>query len=665
MMSIQGKIESLRAKLHLYNFEYYVNDISLISDFEFDQLMKELQEIENKHPEFYDSNSPSQRVGGQITKNFKTVEHKERMYSLENTYSEEEIQNWINRIEKNLEDRTPSFTCELKYDGASISLTYEKGVLIRAVTRGDGTKGDDVTQNVKTIPNVPLKLRGNYPDFFEVRGEIVMPLAGFSELNEKRVLAGEEPYMNPRNTASGSLKLQDSSETAQRPLTCLIYALVGKNLGFKEHYQSLVEMRSWGFTVPETLIQASSKQQILEYINSWKKKRGDLSYEIDGIVIKINDLKDQELLGFTSKSPRWAISYKYQAEQVATILETVTYQVGRTGAITPVANLNPILLSGTTVKRASLHNADQIKKLDLRIGDRVYVEKGGEIIPKIVDVDPQNRASIENRISYIKNCPNCGTELVRIEGEAQHYCPNVDGCSTQIIGKIQHYIGRNAMDIDGLGSETVSLLFYEGLIKNIADLYILKEEQLLPLERMAQKSVDNLLLGIKNSKKQPFAKVLFGLGIRFVGATVANRLANHFETIANLMKASQEELITVDDIGHRIAQSLVQFFENPKNIKLVERLKVYGVTMEDEIKALSSEILVGKNIVVSGVFETLSRNDLKALIEENGGKVSSSISSKTSFIVAGDGMGPSKKVKAEKLGIQIMSETTFLALLDL
>ena len=664
-MSIQGKIESLRAKLHLYNFEYYVNDISLISDFEFDQLMKELQEIENKHPEFYDSNSPSQRVGGQITKNFKTVEHKERMYSLENTYSEEEIQNWINRIEKNLEDRTPSFTCELKYDGASISLTYEKGVLIRAVTRGDGTKGDDVTQNVKTIPNVPLKLRGNYPDFFEVRGEIVMPLAGFSELNEKRVVAGEEPYMNPRNTASGSLKLQDSSETAQRPLTCLIYALVGKNLGFKEHYQSLVEMRSWGFTVPETLIQASSKQQILEYINSWKKKRGDLSYEIDGIVIKINDLKDQELLGFTSKSPRWAISYKYQAEQVATILETVTYQVGRTGAITPVANLNPILLSGTTVKRASLHNADQIKKLDLRIGDRVYVEKGGEIIPKIVDVDPQNRASIENRISYIKNCPNCGTELVRIEGEAQHYCPNVDGCSTQIIGKIQHYIGRNTMDIDGLGSETVSLLFYEGLIKNIADLYILKEEQLLPLERMAQKSVDNLLLGIKNSKKQPFAKVLFGLGIRFVGATVANRLANHFGTIANLMKASQEELITVDDIGHRIAQSLVQFFENPKNIKLVERLKVYGVTMEDEIKALSSEILVGKNIVVSGVFETLSRNDLKALIEENGGKVSSSISSKTSFIVAGDGMGPSKKVKAEKLGIQIMSETTFLALLDL
>jgi len=664
-MSIQEKIESLRAKLHLYNFEYYVNDNSLISDFEFDQLMKELQEIENKHPEFYDSNSPSQRVGGQITKNFKTVEHKERMYSLGNTYSEEEIQDWINRIEKNLEDRTPSFTCELKYDGASISLTYEKGVLIRAVTRGDGTKGDDVTQNVKTIPNVPLKLRGNYPDFFEVRGEIVMPLAGFSELNKKRVAAGEEPYMNPRNTASGSLKLQDSSETAQRPLTCLIYALVGKNLGFKEHYQSLVEMRSWGFTVPETLTQASSKQQILEYINSWEKKRGDLSYEIDGIVIKVNDLKDQELLGFTSKSPRWAISYKYQAEQVATKLETVTYQVGRTGAITPVANLNPILLSGTTVKRASLHNADQIKKLDLRIGDRVYVEKGGEIIPKIVDVDPQNRASIENRISYIKNCPDCGTELVRIEGEAQHYCPNVDGCSTQIIGKIQHYIARNAMDIDGLGSETVSLFFYEGLIKNIADLYTLKEEQLLPLERMAQKSVDNLLLGIKNSKKQPFAKVLFGLGVRFVGATVAKRLANHFGTITNLMKASQEELIMVDDIGHRIAQSLVKFFENPKNIELVERLIAYGITMEDEIKALSSKILVGKNIVVSGVFETLSRNDLKALIEENGGKVSSSISSKISFIVAGVRMGPSKKVKAEKLGIQIMSEITFLALLDL
>lgn len=663
-MSIQEKIESLRAKLHLYNFEYYVNDTSLISDFEFDQLMRELQELESNYPEFYDSNSPSQRVGGQVTKNFKTVEHKERMYSLGNTYSEEEIQDWINRIEKNLENRTPSFTCELKYDGASISLTYEKGVLVRALTRGDGTKGDDVTQNVKTIPNVPLKLRGNYPDFFEVRGEIVMPLAGFSELNEKRVAAGEEPYMNPRNTASGSLKLQDSSETAQRPLTCLIYALVGKNLGFKEHYQSLVEARSWGFTIPETLIQASSKQQILEYINSWEKKRGDLSYEIDGIVIKVNDLKDQELLGFTSKSPRWAISYKYQAEKVVTRLETVTYQVGRTGAITPVANLTPVLLSGTIVKRASLHNADQIKKLDLRIGDQVYVEKGGEIIPKIVDVDSQNRASIENRISYIKACPDCGTTLVRIEGEAQHYCPNVNGCSTQIIGKIQHYIGRNAMDIDGLGSETVSLLFHAGLIKNIADLYMLREEQLMPLERMAQKSVDNLLMGVKNSKKQPFAKVLFGLGIRFVGATVAKRLVNHFGTMENLMKANQEELIGVDDIGDRIAQSLVQFFENPKNIELIERLKSYGVNMAEETKVLSSETLVGKNIVVSGVFETLSRNDLKALIEENGGKVSSSISSKTSFVVAGDGMGPSKKVKAEKLGIQIMSETSFLTLLE-
>ncbi len=663
-MSIQKKIESLRAKLHLYNFEYYVNDNSLINDFEFDQLMKELKEMENNNPEFYDSNSPSQRVGGQITKNFKTVEHKERMYSLGNTYSEEEIQDWINRIKKTLEDRTPSFTCELKYDGASISLTYEKGVLVRAVTRGDGTKGDDVTQNVKTIPNVPLKLRGNYPDFFEVRGEIVMPLAGFSELNKKRVSAGEDPYMNPRNTASGSLKLQDSSETAKRPLTCLIYALIGKNLDFKEHYQSLVEARSWGFTIPETLIHASSKHQILEYINSWEKKRGELSYEIDGIVIKVNDLKDQELLGFTSKSPRWAISYKYQAEQVATTLETVTYQVGRTGAITPVANLTPVLLSGTMVKRASLHNADQIKKLDLRIGDKVYVEKGGEIIPKIVDVDPKNRAPIENRISYIKICPDCRTKLVRIEGEAQHYCLNLDGCSTQIIGKIQHYIGRNAMDIEGLGSETVSLLFLEGLIKNTADLYTLREEQLMPLERMAQKSVDNLLLVVKNSKKQPFAKVLFGLGIRFVGATVAKRLANHFGTMENLMEANQEELIGVDDIGNRIAQSLVQFFKNPKNIELIKRLKSYGVTMKEETKALSSEILVGKNILISGVFETFSRNDLKKLIEENGGKVSSSISSKTSFILAGEGMGPSKKVKAENLGIQIISETSFLALLE-
>ena len=664
-MNVQEKIEGLRLKLHQYNFEYYVNDTSLISDFEFDQLMKELQDLEALNPEFYDSNSPSQRVGGQITKNFQTVTHAERMYSLGNTYSEEEIREWVDRIIKNLEGKTPTFTCELKYDGASINLTYEKGALLRAVTRGDGTQGDDVTMNIKTIPNIPLKLQGDFPDLFEIRGEIVMPLAGFEALNKKRVDAGEDPYMNPRNTASGSLKLQDSSETAQRSLTCLLYSLVGKNLGFKNHYDSLVEARSWGFTVPDTLVQSDSIDGILRYINKWENKRDQLPFEIDGIVIKVNDLRDQELLGFTSKSPRWAISYKYQAEQASTTLETVSYQVGRTGAITPVANLNPLLLSGTTVKRASLHNADQIEKLDLRLGDRVYVEKGGEIIPKIVGVDHTMRGLIENRITYIDNCPDCETTLVRIAGEAQHYCPNITGCATQIIGKMQHYIGRTAMDIEGLGGETVALLFNEDLASNIADLYALKEETLLPLERMAQKSVDNLLLGLEASKEQPFAKVLFGLGIRFVGATVAKRLASHFGSMTNLMQATEEELIAVDDIGVRIAQSLVHYFQIPSNRELLDRLTLFGVQMENEIISLASNALDGKNIVVSGVFETLSRNELKAMIEEHGGKVSSSISSKTSFIVAGEGMGPSKKVKAEKLEIPLMTESSFLNLLDL
>ena len=665
MTNVQEKIEGLRLKLHQHNFEYYVNDTSLISDFEFDQLMKELQDLEALNPKFYDSNSPSQRVGGQITKNFQTVTHAERMYSLGNTYSEEEIREWVDRIIKNLEGKTPTFTCELKYDGASINLTYEKGALLRAVTRGDGTQGDDVTMNIKTIPNIPLKLQGDFPDLFEIRGEIVMPLAGFEALNKKRVDAGEDPYMNPRNTASGSLKLQDSSETAQRSLTCLLYSLVGKNLGFKNHYDSLVEARSWGFTVPDTLVQSDSIDGILRYINEWENKRDQLPFEIDGIVIKVNDLRNQELLGFTSKSPRWAISYKYQAEQASTTLETVSYQVGRTGAITPVANLNPLLLSGTTVKRASLHNADQIEKLDLRLGDRVYVEKGGEIIPKIVGVDHTMRGLIENRITYIDNCPDCETTLVRIAGEAQHYCPNITGCATQIIGKMQHYIGRTAMDIEGLGGETVALLFNEDLASNIADLYALKEETLLPLERMAQKSVDNLLLGLEASKEQPFAKVLFGLGIRFVGATVAKCLASHFGSMTNLMQATEEELIAVDDIGVRIAQSLVHYFQIPSNRELLDRLTLFGVQMENEIIALASNALDGKNIVVSGVFETLSRNELKAMIEEHGGKVLSSISSKTSFIVAGEGMGPSKKVKAEKLEIPLMTESSFLNLLDL
>lgn len=665
MNDIKNKIEALRSKLHHYNLEYYVNDKSLISDFEFDHLMKELQVLEQKNPELNDFNSPTQRVGGQITKSFKTGVHAEHMFSLGNTYSEDEIREWVDRIVKNLEGKVPSFTCELKYDGASINLTYKGGYLLKAVTRGDGTQGDEVTANVKTIRNIPLKLQGNYPDEFEIRGEIIIPLSGFAALNEKRVGLGEEPYMNPRNTASGSLKLQDSKETAQRPLNCLLYGLVGKNLGFKDHYEALTEARTWGFTVPNTLIKTETIEDILEYINIWEKKRNDLPFEIDGIVIKVNDLRDQELLGFTTKSPRWAISYKYKAEQVATVLKSVSYQVGRTGAITPVANLTPVLLSGTVVKRASLYNADQIDKLDLRLGDQVYVEKGGEIIPKIIAVNNTNRGLVEDSVTYINDCPDCETPLIRIEGEVQHYCPNISGCSTQIIGKIQHFTGRTAMDIEGLGGETVALLFHEGLINNIADLYSLRSSDLLPLDRMAEKSVKNLLIGVETSKKQPFAKVLFGLGIRFVGVTVAKRLATHFVSINNLMQANEEDLLSVDDIGQRIAQSLISFFKDSSNLEVIECLTRSGVQMENESIVLASKTLEGKNIVVSGVFETLTRNELKHLIENHGGKVSSSISSKTSFIIAGAGMGPSKKVKAEKLGVFIKSEFSFLAMLSL
>ncbi len=665
MNNIKQKIEDLRSKLHRYNFEYYVNDISLISDYEFDSLMKQLQELEAKYPEFYDSSSPTQRVGGQITKNFETVKHDNPMYSLDNTYSEEEIQSWIQRVIKILDGRIPTFTCELKYDGASISLIYENGVLVRAVTRGDGVQGDNVTQNIRTIPNVPLKLQGNYPNYFEIRGEIVMSLTGFAELNKRRIAAGEEPYMNPRNTASGSLKLQDSAETAKRELICLSYAVISEQLNTKKHYDSLVKARSWGFTIPKTLIEADTIEGVLKFIQEWDSKRNELPYEIDGIVIKVNELEYQETLGFTSKSPRWAISYKYKAEQVSTRLESVSYQVGRTGAITPVANLKPVLLSGTMVKRASLHNADQIEKLNLRIGDLVYVEKGGEIIPKIIGVDTSSRGLETDSINYIEYCPDCKTQLTRIKGEAQHYCPNFEGCAPQIIGKIQHYIGRTAMDIEGIGGETVALLFNEGLIKNCADLYTLTFEQLLPLDGMAVKSVENLLQGVEASKKQPFAKVLFGLGIRFVGATVAKKLANHFGSMAKLRAASEEELVEIDDIGIRIAQSLVMFFQSDKNCDVIDRLTEYGINMENEAIALSSNVLNNQTIVISGVFETYSRDELKTMIEENGGKVSSSISSKTSFILAGKDMGPSKKTKAEKLGVEMVSESLFLERLKL
>ncbi len=661
-MTIEERIVQLRDQLHQYNHAYYNEDKSLVSDFEFDQLLKELQTLEKAYPALQDPSSPTQRVGGSVTKNFPTLVHAERMYSLDNTYSPEELGEWIKRIEKIYGAPIEDFTCELKFDGASINMTYVNGTLQKAVTRGDGTQGDEVTANVKTIKNVPLKLQGDFPAEFDIRGEIILPLAGFKQLNEKRLAAGEEAYRNPRNTASGSLKLQDSAETAQRPLQCFFYALAGE-LPYTTHWESLTKARSWGFTIPESMQRVSSLEEMLAYIQHWGAQREQLPFEIDGIVIKVNDINVQSQLGFTAKSPRWAISYKFKAEQVSTRLNAVSYQVGRTGAITPVANLEPVQLSGTIVKRASLHNADQIEKLNLRIGDSVYVEKGGEIIPKIMGFDPAKRGALEDVIHYITHCPACQAPLERISGEAQHYCVNDTKCPPQLIGKIQHFVSRKAMDIDGIGAETIALLFQQGLIYNIADLYRLQKEQLLPLERMAEKSVDNLLAGVAASKQQPFAKVLFGLGIRHVGETVAKRLAAHFGSMHALSQAKQEELLAVEDIGEKIVESLDTYFVNPDNQRMIQDLTNFGLSMEAEVVEKASSKLEGKTIVVSGVFEKVSRNELKKMIEDNGGKVGSSISSKTSFVVAGASMGPAKKDKASKLNVPLVSEDDFLEML--
>lgn len=661
-MTIKERIEQLREQLHRYNYAYYIEDKSLVTDLAFDQLLKELQALEQANPQYNDPNSPTQRVGGNITKNFPTVVHAERMYSLDNTYSPQELGDWIKRIEKRLGTPVNDFTCELKFDGASINMTYVNGALEKAVTRGDGTQGDEVTANVKTIKNVPLRLQGDFPERFDIRGEIILPLEGFKQLNEKRLAAGEEPYRNPRNTASGSLKLQDSTETAQRPLECFFYALAG-DLPYSTHWEGLTKARSWGFTVPNSMQAVSNIEEMLDYIKKWGDQRDALPFEIDGVVIKVNSIDVQEQLGFTAKSPRWAISYKYKAEQVSTRLNSVSYQVGRTGAITPVANLEPVLLSGTIVKRASLHNADQIEKLNLRVGDYVYVEKGGEIIPKIVGFDPERRGDLAAAIQYIEHCPDCGSPLERIEGEAQHYCINDANCPTQIIGKIQHFVGRKAMDIEGIGSETVSLLYQQGLIRTIADLYRLTADDLLPLERMAQKSVDNLLAGVAASKKQPFAKVLFGLGIRHVGETVAKRLVKHFGSMEALANASYEALLAVDDVGEKIVESLQAYFANPQQQEMIHALHGFGLTLAAEVKQQASSQLEGKTIVVSGVFERMSRNELKQLIEDHGGKVGSSISGKTSFVVAGTSMGPAKKEKAAQLGVPLLSEEDFLNML--
>ncbi len=666
MTDIQQKINSLRDELRDHNYKYYVLDEPSISDYEFDMKLKELQKLEAEHPEFGDPTSPTLRVGGMVTKNFETVPHEHRMYSLDNSYSKEDLEDWEKRIQRILGDVEVEFTCELKYDGASISLTYENGQLVKAVTRGDGFQGDDVTNNIKTIKSVPLQLKEDYPQKFDIRGEIILTLEGFAKMNAERVEAGEDPYMNPRNTASGSLKLQDSALVAQRPLECLLYSIAGQNLGVTSQFEVLEKARSWGFKVPNVAKLCKSTMEVMQFADYWEVNRHNLPYETDGVVVKVNSIQHQDELGYTAKSPRWAMAYKFKAEQATTILNKITYQVGRTGAITPVANLEPVLLAGTTVKRASLHNADQIAKLDVREGDTVFVEKGGEIIPKIVKVDFTKRDADSKPTEYITHCPECGTELIRKEGEAQHFCPNDIGCPTQITGHIQHFISRKAMDIEGLGAETVELLFNEGLIDDYADLYTLTKEQILPLERMAEKSAENLVNGVQASVKIPFERVLFALGIRYVGETVAKKLAKAFKNIDALMTASQEQLVAVDEIGERIAESVVNFFSEPANMEIIDRLKSYGLqfSLSEEQLENQTELLKGQTFVVSGVFENISRNELKKMIEDNGGKVSSSISSKTSFLVAGDKMGPSKKTKAENLGVPIISEQEFLQKLE-
>jgi DNA ligase (NAD+) len=665
-MSIQETIQTLRNELNQHNYNYYVLDNATISDYDFDIKLKELQDLENKHPEFFDEDSPTQRVGGTVTKNFKTVAHQYRMYSLDNSYSKEDLIDWENRIQRVLGNVNLQYTCELKYDGASISISYENGKLVQALTRGDGFQGDEVTNNIKTIKSIPLKLKGDYPAKFDIRGEIILPFAGFEKMNQELIEIGETPYSNPRNTASGSLKLQDSAEVAKRPLECLLYFVTGNNLPFKSQFEGLESARKWGFKVPNEAKLVNNMQEVFDFIDYWDVHRHKLPYETDGVVIKVNSIHSQEELGYTAKSPRWAIAYKFKSEQVSTKLKSISYQVGRTGAITPVANLEPVQLAGTIVKRASLHNADQIEKLDIRINDTVFVEKGGEIIPKIIAVDLEKRPENSEPTKYITHCPECQTELVRNAGEANHYCPNFYGCPPQIIGRIQHYISRKAMDIEGLGGETVALLFNNGLVHNYADLYELKVEDILPLERMAQKSAENLVKGVEKSKEIPFESVLFALGIRFVGETVAKKLAKHYKNIDALSQASLMDLILVDEIGERIARSVIEFFENEENKIIIERLKNYGVQFEivERINPNATEKFIGKTFVVSGVFSQFSRDELKKAIEDNGGKVGSSISAKTDFVVAGDNMGPAKLEKATKLNIPILSEDDFITKLN-
>ena len=665
-MTVKEKIDQLRADLHRHNYNYYVLNAPEISDKEFDNRMRELQELEKEHPEYQDDNSPTMRVGSDLNKNFTQVAHKYPMLSLGNTYSESEVTDFYDRVKKALNEDF-EICCELKYDGTSISLTYENGKLVRAVTRGDGEKGDDVTDNVKTIRTIPLVLHGSYPESFEIRGEILMPWEVFEELNREKEAREEPLFANPRNAASGTLKLQNSAIVASRKLDAYLYYLLGEELPCDEHYENLQAAAGWGFKTSEHMKKAHSLEEVFEYIRYWDTERKNLPVATDGIVLKVNSMRQQKNLGFTAKSPRWAIAYKFQAERALTRLNKVTYQVGRTGAVTPVANLDPVQLSGTIVKRASLHNADIIEGLDLHIGDMVYVEKGGEIIPKITGVDKDARSMlIGEKVKFITHCPECGSKLIRYEGEAAHYCPNETSCPPQIKGKIEHFISRKAMNIDGLGPETVDMFYRLGLIKNTADLYQLTADDIKNLDRMGEKSAENIIKGIEASKEVPFERVLFALGIRFVGETVAKKIAKSFNDIDELENANLEKLINIDEIGEKIAQSILTYFANPLNRELIERLKSTGLQLYRREEDLSgyTDKLAGQSIVISGVFTHHSRDEYKELIEKNGGKNVGSISAKTSFILAGENMGPAKLEKAHKLGIKLMSEDEFLTLIS-
>ncbi len=660
---IRGRIEALREELNYHNHKYYVESQPEISDYDFDLKLRELQDLESAHPEFFDPNSPTQRVGSDLTSEFKTVKHSYPMLSLSNTYSLLELHEFMDRVER--EVGSVEYVCELKFDGTAISLSYQDGALQRAVTRGDGTEGDDVTANVRTIRSIPLKLRGEgWPSKFEIRGEIFMPYASFDRLNREREAAGENLFANPRNAASGTLKQQSSAVVAKRGLDCTLYQMAGDALPFSSHWENLEKARQWGFKVSEWMRVCRSIQEVDDFILEWDTKRKELPFPTDGVVIKVNRYSDQRALGFTAKAPKWAVAYKFKAEQALTQLLSVDFQVGRTGAVTPVANLEPVLLAGTTVKRASLHNAEQMSLLDIRLKDMVYVEKGGEIIPKITGVELSMRPSDSEAFSYITHCPECGTPLVRYEGEAKHYCPNQSHCRPQILGRIIHFICRKAMNIEGLGEETVELLFDEGLIRDVADLYTLRADLLSQLPRLGEKSAENIVRSIKGSVQVPFHRVLFALGIRFVGETTAKYLAAHFKTLDAVMAATKEELCEADEVGEKIADSIYDYLRDKSNRSIIERLRGAGLQFSAELKELKSELFAGLSFVISGKFLRHSRDEIKALIDENGGKNLAAVSGNADYLVAGENMGPAKLKKAQQLGVKIISEEEFERMLE-